>query len=57
MNLDLNDGQAEVLTRELRQIIQNDRYPLSPRAMLTAKLGVATFNAKAWPSGQKMGVY
>jgi hypothetical protein len=31
MNLELNDVQAEVLTRELRNIIQNDRYPLSPR--------------------------
>ena len=28
MNLDLNDLQAEVLTRELDSIIQNDRYPL-----------------------------
>ena len=27
MNLELNDVQAEVLTRELRSIIQNDRYP------------------------------
>jgi hypothetical protein len=31
MNLELNDMQAEVLTRELHSIIQNDRYPLSPR--------------------------
>jgi hypothetical protein len=31
MNLDLNDAQTEVLTRELHSIIQNDRYPLSPR--------------------------
>jgi hypothetical protein len=30
-NLELNDVQAEVLTRELHSIIQNDRYPLSPR--------------------------
>jgi hypothetical protein len=33
MNLDLNDVQAEVLTRELHTIIQNDRYPLSPRVV------------------------
>ena len=31
MNLELNELQAEVLTRELQGIIQNDRYPLSPR--------------------------
>jgi hypothetical protein len=31
MNLELNDAQAEVLTRELHCIIQHDRYPLSPR--------------------------
>jgi hypothetical protein len=31
MNLDLNEVQTEVLVRELSQIIQGDRYPLSPR--------------------------
>jgi hypothetical protein len=31
MNLDLKDVQAEVLTRELDSIVQNDRYLLSPR--------------------------
>jgi hypothetical protein len=31
MNLELNDVQAEALIRELHSIIQNDRYPLSPR--------------------------
>ena len=31
MNLELNDEQTAVLTRELHSIIQNDRYPLSPR--------------------------
>jgi hypothetical protein len=31
MNLELNEVQVEVLTRELHNIIQNDRYPLSPR--------------------------
>ena len=30
MNLELSDEQAEVRTRELRNIIQNDRYPFSP---------------------------
>jgi hypothetical protein len=33
MNLELNDMQAAVLTRELHSIIQNDRYPLSPRVL------------------------
>lgn len=31
MNLDLSDVQAEALICELRHIVQNDRYPLSPR--------------------------
>jgi hypothetical protein len=31
MNLELNDEQTEALIRELSQIIDGDRYPLSPR--------------------------
>jgi hypothetical protein len=31
MNLELNHEQAQVLIRELDHIIQNDRYPFSPR--------------------------
>ena len=31
MNLELNEVQAAMLTRELHSIIQNDRYPLGPR--------------------------
>ena len=31
MNLELNDVQARGADRELHCIIQNDRYPLSPR--------------------------
>jgi len=31
MNLELNDVQAEALSRELSHLIENDRYPLSPR--------------------------
>ena len=34
MNLELNEVQAEELTRELHNIIQNDRYPLSPRIVV-----------------------
>ena len=34
MNLELNDLQADVLTHELQKIIQNDRYPLSPRIVI-----------------------
>jgi len=30
-HLELNDMQTEVLIRELSSIVQNDRYPLSPR--------------------------
>jgi len=31
MHLELNDAQTEALVRELSNIAQNDRYPLSPR--------------------------
>ena len=31
MRLELNDIQTEALIRELTQIFDNDRYPLSPR--------------------------
>jgi hypothetical protein len=31
MNLELTDEQTEALLRELSQIIDNDRYPFSPR--------------------------
>jgi hypothetical protein len=41
MNLEPNDVQAEALTRELHNLIQNDRYPLSPRiATLKEILGL-----------------
>jgi hypothetical protein len=31
MNIDLTDEEAVALLRELSNIIENDRYPLSPR--------------------------
>jgi hypothetical protein len=31
MNLELTDEQAEVLIQGLRKLIDDDRYPLSPR--------------------------
>jgi hypothetical protein len=31
MNLELTDEQTEALIRELSHIIENDRYPFSPR--------------------------
>jgi hypothetical protein len=31
MHLELTDEQTAALVRELSQIVQNDRYPLSPR--------------------------
>ena len=31
MRLDLSDEEAAALTRELHEIVENDRYPLSPR--------------------------
>jgi hypothetical protein len=31
MHLDLTDTEAEALARELYDIVENDRYPFSPR--------------------------
>jgi hypothetical protein len=31
MNLDLTDDEAAALTQELHDIVENDRYPFSPR--------------------------
>ena len=31
MNFELTDDQPAALVRELNNIVQNDRYPLSPR--------------------------
>jgi len=31
MNIELTDEEAAALLRELNNIIENDRYPLSPR--------------------------
>jgi hypothetical protein len=38
MNLDLNDEQAAALERELRRIIDDDRYPLSPRIQMLREI-------------------
>jgi hypothetical protein len=31
MNLELSDEQAAAVEKELRTIVENDRYPFSPR--------------------------
>ena len=31
MNLDLSDEETAALTQELHDIVENDRYPFSPR--------------------------
>ena len=38
MRLALNDIQTEALIRELTQIIDNDRYPLSPRIVVLKEI-------------------
>jgi hypothetical protein len=42
MNVDLDDEQAAALIRELGRILDDDRYPLSPRIM-TLKSILAKF--------------
>jgi hypothetical protein len=43
MHLDLTDDEAAALTQELHDIVENDRYPFSPRIrtlrVILAKLG------------------
>jgi hypothetical protein len=36
--LELTDEQTDALIRELRNIIQNDRYPLSPASQFLGKI-------------------
>jgi hypothetical protein len=38
MHLDPTDDQTEALIRELRNIIQNDRYLLSPRIVVLKEI-------------------
>jgi hypothetical protein len=38
MNLQLSDEQAALLERELRRIIDDDRYPLSPRIQMLREI-------------------
>jgi hypothetical protein len=38
MNLELSDEQAAALERELRRIIDDDRYPLSPRIQMLREI-------------------
>jgi hypothetical protein len=38
MNFKLTDEQTEALIRELSQIVQNDRYPLSPRIVVLKEI-------------------
>lgn len=38
MYLELTDEQTDALIRELRNIIQNDRYPLSPRIVVLREI-------------------
>jgi hypothetical protein len=37
-HLDLTDGQTAALTQELHDIVESDRYPLSPRIRKGASL-------------------
>jgi hypothetical protein len=48
MHLELTDEQTEALILELSQIIDGDRYPLSPRIVaLKEILGAATAGARS----------
>jgi hypothetical protein len=46
MDLKLTDEQTEALTRELSQIVQNDRYPLSSRIRVLKEILVEVVGAE-----------
>jgi hypothetical protein len=50
MHLDLTNEQTEALIRELRNIIQNDRYPLSPRIVALKEILGMMRPEPAWPA-------
>ena len=57
MNLDLTDLQTDVLIRELFQIVQNDRYPLSPRIVAPeGDPGAAAAGARARATAPRDGI-
>jgi hypothetical protein len=48
MNLDLSDEETAALTQELHDIVENDRYPLSPRIRT-----LRAILAKLWPESAR----
>jgi hypothetical protein len=42
MQLDLTDEEGAALLRELSNLIENDRYPLSPRIRLLRRIPICT---------------
>jgi hypothetical protein len=38
MNLELDDEQAAALIQELHDIVENDRYPFSPRIRMLREI-------------------
>jgi hypothetical protein len=54
MNLELSDEQAAALERELRNIIENDRYPFSPRIRTLREI-LYTIRPEPLTSGQRSG--
>jgi hypothetical protein len=53
MNLDLTDEEVAALLRELTNIIENDRYPLSPRIRTLRELRAKLPAAPATPPSPK----
>jgi len=49
MQLDLTDEEAAALLRELNNIIENDRYPLSPRIRMLRGIRVKLPGAPPQP--------
>jgi hypothetical protein len=49
MNIDLTDEEAAALLRELNNIVENDRYPLSPRIRTLREIRAKLPGAPAAP--------
>jgi len=49
MNIDLTDEEAAALLREFNNIVENDRYPLSPRIRTLREIRAKLPGAPAAP--------
>ena len=54
MNLELSENQTAALERELRDVVENDRYPFSPRIRMIREI-LHMIRPEPLTSGQRSG--